>query len=168
MTSDFTLVVRNGDQVLLEQLLNAGGNINLQDSNGKTLLHVAIQEGRWEIVDLLLKKRADPKLTNEGEVSCLHFAAAQGDKNGFVKILSLGLDINAVNKNGKTPLHVASEKGHLDVIKVLLMNGASTTIKDGFGRNPAECGRTTAYNLITNHKPGTKYVLVADMPDEEK
>lgn len=78
-----------------------------------------------------------------------------------------GLPVNAVNANGKTPLHIASEKGHLDAIKVLLMSGASTTMVDGFGRTPAECGRVSAYKLISAHKPGMKYQLVADMPDED-
>jgi hypothetical protein len=64
-------------------------------------------------------------------------------------------------------LHIASEKGHLDAIKVLLMAGASTTTLDGFGRTPAECGRVSAYKLISNHTPGMKYQLVADMQDED-
>lgn len=49
--------IRNKDVALAEQLLNAGGNVNLQADYGKTLLHTAIQEGQWEIVDNLLKRR---------------------------------------------------------------------------------------------------------------
>lgn len=41
----------------MEQLLNAGGDINLKADFGKTPLHVAIQEDQWNIVDILLRKK---------------------------------------------------------------------------------------------------------------
>jgi hypothetical protein len=40
------------------------------------------------------------------------------------------------------------------------MANASTTILDGWGRTPQECGKTTAFKLISAHKPGTKYEFV--------
>lgn len=52
--------IRNKDAALTEQLLNAGGNVNLQADYGKTLLHTAIQEGQWLIVDNLLKRKCVP------------------------------------------------------------------------------------------------------------
>ena len=41
---------------------------------------------------------------------------------GFVAAVSVALavNVNQANKNGITPLYVACEKGHLDVVQVLL------------------------------------------------
>jgi len=49
--------IRQRNVALLEQLLLAGGNINLKADFGKTPIHIAIQENYWDIVDLLLKKK---------------------------------------------------------------------------------------------------------------
>jgi len=40
------------------------------------------------------------------------------------------------------------------------MAGASKTIKDGWGRTPQECGKTTSFKLISAHEPGQKYEFV--------
>lgn len=45
---------------------------------------------RFFFVKFSRTSRADPKITNEGQVTCLHFAAAQGDKDGIQKVLNLG------------------------------------------------------------------------------
>jgi len=114
----------------------------------------------------IIEKKADPTLTNDTGVTSLHFAAATAPKEGFEKILALKIPIDSINKNGKTPLHVAAEKGNMDAIKLLLMGGASTTILDGWGRTPQEAGKQTAFNLISSHRPGQKYEFV-DMSDDK-
>jgi len=49
--------IRQHNIQLLEQLLNAGGDVNLRADFGKTPVHVAIQEDQWNIFDFLLKKK---------------------------------------------------------------------------------------------------------------
>ena len=36
-------------------------------------------------------------------------------------------------QDGQTPLHWASDKGHLDVVKALVASGADVTAKDNVG-----------------------------------
>jgi len=143
-------------------------NVNLPSDGGKTPLHFAILEKQPELLELLLKRGADAKLKSMTGAGCLHFAVVEGDRamvERFVHICSGG--INDQNNNGKTPLHVAAEKGNIDAIKVLLNNNANTTIKDGWGRLASECGKITAYKMITEHKPGMKYEFVTVDDDEE-
>ncbi|KAI1157291.1 ankyrin repeat-containing domain protein [Nemania serpens] len=45
-------------------------------------------------------------------------------------------DIMIANKDGWTPLHVASDHGHSDVVKLLLGNDHYALIKDNLGRPP--------------------------------
>ena len=42
----------------------------------------------------------------------------------------------AANKDGRTPLHWASENGHLEVAKLLLANNANVDAADKDGRTP--------------------------------
>jgi ankyrin repeat protein len=158
--------IRQRNLPLLEQLVNAGGDINLQADFGKTPIHVAILEDQWNIFDYLVKKKADVTAVTDVGVTALHFAASLttgsiGAKEGIEKLINLkSIPVDTVNKNGKTPLHVASEKGNIDAIKLLLMAGASTSIHDGWNRTPAECGKSNAFKIISQHQPGQKYEFV--------
>ena len=42
--------------------------------------------------------------------------------------------MNAVNTDNETSLHLAAQKGHVDVAKVLVENGADVNAIDGFGQ----------------------------------
>ena len=53
--------VDTGYQEGVEILLNAGANVNLQDSNGYTALHAAAQNRHFKIVELLLASTLVPK-----------------------------------------------------------------------------------------------------------
>eukprot|EP01125_Pyxidicula_operculata_P008808 TRINITY_DN2922_c0_g1_i1.p1 TRINITY_DN2922_c0_g1~~TRINITY_DN2922_c0_g1_i1.p1 ORF type:complete len:292 (-),score=80.30 TRINITY_DN2922_c0_g1_i1:144-1019(-) len=154
--------VRKHNVQLLDLLLNSKGNINLQADFGKTPLHMSIQEWSKDknCLETLLKRGADHKLKTQSGVTCLHFAAAEGDKDLVQRFINMGLNVNDQNANGKSPLHIATEKNHLDAIKILLMANASTTLKDAWGRVAYECGQVTAYRLIKEHKPGMKYEFV--------
>jgi len=164
--------VRQHNQQMCEILLSAGANINLQTDFGKTPLHTAIQEEQEGIIDFLISKKADVKAQNDAQVGVLHFGAATKDHKILEKLLKIKeLNINERNGNGKTPLHIAAERNSLDHIKLLLSHssGADPKIKDGWGRLPEECGKSTAYHLIHDHKPGQKYEIIdANAPDAKK
>jgi len=149
---------------LVDLLIEKKANINLPGEGGKTALIYAILESHFDMIDLLLKKGADMKAKTLSGANALHFVVMNGDRALVEKFLPCG--INEKNNNGKTPLHIAAEKGNIDAIKVLLNSNATTTIKDILGRVPSECGKITAYNLISEHKPGQKYEYVTIDPND--
>jgi len=146
--------------------LEHGAQINLKLVDGKTPLHLAIQQSLVDLITFLLAKGADPKVKTQQNVSCLHFAASEGDKPTIEKFLGYGNNVNEQNTNGKTPLHVAAEKNHIDALKVLLNAGANKNLKDAWGRLAEECGKVTAYRMLNSHKPGQKYEFVVIGDDE--
>jgi len=160
--------VRKHNVPLVELLIEKKGNVNLPAEGGKTPIMFAILEKHFDMAELLLKKGADPKIKSLSGANALHFVVMDGDRAQVEKFLSCG--INEKNANGKTPLHIAAEKGNIDAIKVLLNANAVTNIKDALGRLPSECGKITAYNMISGHKPGQKYeyITVDDDDEEEK
>lgn len=62
------IYVNKGDTDKVKQLINAGININAQDSNGDTLLHIYTQGLDAEMVRLLLENGADINIKNKDGV----------------------------------------------------------------------------------------------------
>ena len=95
-------------------------------------------------------------LFGKDERSALHVAAKfEDDLEVFNKLFAFGLNPNAVNTFGETPLHLAAEfNRNPSVIECLIMNGADPNCR---------CGRGFAGNLETPlHKVvrGTKELAV--------
>ena len=60
----------------------------------------------------------------------LHRAAQDGEVAEVQRLLSLGYQPNEFDELGKTPLHYAAERGHLEVIKLLVASGADVNAND--------------------------------------
>ena len=58
--------------------------------------------------------------SSEGGLIPLHVAAMSGDVASVQLLLAAGAPINAQSASGSTPLHLATEKGHLGVLCELL------------------------------------------------
>jgi outer membrane protein assembly factor BamB len=76
---------------------------------------------------LLAPAAPDPKLSEE-----LFQAARVGDAKAVTALLAKGADVNAKTPYGATALSFASDKGHTEVVRVLLQNKADVNTKDTF------------------------------------
>jgi hypothetical protein len=88
--------------------------------------------------DLVLALLLDPDERDGKENTVLH-ATAQGCCLDVVKLL-LGYkrkpNINARNKDNKTPLHYAAECSNMEIARLLLEYGADPHAKDKYGATP--------------------------------
>ena len=77
-------------------------------------------------------------------------------------LLQLKADPNTKDKNGYTPLHLASRVGRVDTARLLLQFKADTTTKDRYGYLPlhwaSRCGKVDIARLLLQFKvdPNTK------------
>ena len=116
-------------------LLERGGDVNARSKNGCTPLHLAVFHGRLEVTRFLLEHGANAKLEIEGGETVLDIASrskydSEEHRVGMVRLLlEHGGDINARNKNACTPLHSAVLYGRLEVVRVLLDNGANAMLE---------------------------------------
>jgi len=104
-------------------------SMDKKDSTGLTPLHWAAKGGQDLIVRTLLIQGTNPSAPGEYQRTPLHYAVYNGDSSNYVMsahyLLQAGADINAEEIDGnvrKSPLHVAIIRGHVNIVKFLVMN----------------------------------------------
>ncbi|MFT7811579.1 serine/threonine-protein phosphatase 6 regulatory ankyrin repeat subunit B-like isoform X1 [Arapaima gigas] len=117
---------------------------------GETPLHLAAElkkemdhrEGeRIDIIMTLMEYDVDvTAVTKEAGETPLHYCARAGNSDTLQAILSnvkssrLPLVVNKHAKNGRSPLLLAAESGHVEVVKILLQNHARVDVFDEQGK----------------------------------
>ena len=123
----------------LKYLAYLGADVNTR-LYGKSVLSKAIEKGAGaQVVEFLREKGANewviPK--EEGLELSQGFWNDKGDLKSLEEIKELlkkGADVNASNKYGDTALMIASEKGHMDVVKCLAECGVDVNASNKYGR----------------------------------
>eukprot|EP00026_Physarum_polycephalum_P022476 Phypoly_transcript_26592.p1 GENE.Phypoly_transcript_26592~~Phypoly_transcript_26592.p1 ORF type:complete len:117 (+),score=8.50 Phypoly_transcript_26592:1-351(+) len=57
----------------------------------------------------------------------------------YVEAVAKRANVNAIDKDGKTPLHLAAKSKHPDVVSILVNLGADLNAKDNDGNRPVDC-----------------------------
>lgn len=68
-----------------------------------------------------------------GSTMQLLFMACNGDLQGVDDLLSEGIDVNSIDLDGRTALHIAACEGHIEVVKLLLSWKANIDARDRWG-----------------------------------
>ena len=105
----------NGDTDSVRLLLEAGADPNLTDDSGISPLHMAALCAS-DCIKLLLAAGADPNVTCEDRFTPLHWASYAPYQKGTSMslpdvchlLIAYGADISIKNKNGRTPLDIAT------------------------------------------------------------
>ncbi|KAM9320854.1 receptor-interacting serine/threonine-protein kinase 4 [Gastrophryne carolinensis] len=147
---------QNGDESITRLLLDKNASLHEVDGKGRTPLHIACQHGQESIVRLFLRRGADVCAKGQGNWLCLHYAAWQGHLN-IVKLLAkqYKANLNAQTSDGRTPLHLAAQRGHYRVARILVELGCNVNIPNAQLKTPlhiaAETGHTSTARLLIHH-----------------
>ena len=98
------------------------------------------------VIALVCLSITDPfsdKISTLFPETSIHEAVEQDDYLLIHKILNRGGDVNARDKDGKTPLHVAAEKDKINIVYNLIGKGADVMVKDNMGKIPLDLAKNT-------------------------
>lgn len=137
------LAIARNQPIVLEQLLKAGHDPNLQNSAGYAPLPTAARLGRTDLVALLLRYRADPNIggTPGHDVAGALNQAARGLQVDAARtLIDHGANVNRGNAIGITPLYVCavSDQEHGTFTRLLLDRGAELRQRAQDGYDPLD------------------------------
>jgi ankyrin repeat protein len=122
-------------EVMLQHVSALNGNIDVLDHGGFTPLHRAIQMAQVDAARKLLAYGADPRrLTEDGSTTLGLAAGVADDDDAIGMLIEAGVEVNEMDRLGRTALHVAAAYGSLAALKQLLAHGADPNAV-GFGRS---------------------------------
>eukprot|EP00435_Cladocopium_sp_Y103_P070859 s202_g36.t1 len=145
---DIVWAAKRGNVGAMRHLLRTKPSSAQQaEMDGETPLHCAADNGRTEVVELLVAAKAPLDAKNEKGWTPLHRAARDGHAEVVQLLLKSKAQVDVKKKEGRTPLHLAAANGHTEVVK-LLVEVASLAVQDDDGDTPlhdaAELGKTKA------------------------
>jgi cytohesin len=153
----------SGNKSVAELLIAHGANVSARTNDGETPLFLAARNQYKDLVELLLAHGADINARAGGDNTALseaklvtggmaEFLQQHGGHDFFAEIFDASThgDLAAVKELLKedshsafltdnernTPLHYAAGGGHLEVVKLLLADGADVAAKDYGGAMP--------------------------------
>ncbi|KAH9495267.1 hypothetical protein Btru_016239 [Bulinus truncatus] len=120
------LAAKSGQKLTLTLLLKSGANTNYRDELGDTPLMVSAEQGHLDIVRILKDNKADINAINNGGDTALIRSVHSRSCAELTRLLVSKINVNLKNQEGGTALIKAIQIGDIDIIKVLVMNGAVT------------------------------------------
>ncbi len=126
-------IMRDSPYEYIKYLVDSGADVNARNSNGDSVLYLAVTKNRRDAGDLLLSKDADIFATNTQNYSPLRAALTEGGELQDWIITSKTL--NARDGSGNTPLHYAAEWKLDDAITGLAQKGANVNAVNANGES---------------------------------
>ena len=112
----------NGNLECIMYLAEMGANLQDKDSWGATALHYAAKNNNLDAIKFLVGKKVDYMAKDSRGWSAMHYAASGGSTEVIKYLLAKGLNINELNKTGRTPLFFA--RNNRDLRKFMISKGA--------------------------------------------
>ena len=137
-SADLFRACKRGDLALAQAAIAAGADVNMADHEGYFPLHLAAKFSRFEIVQTLIEAGAGVNTIDSGGWIALHFALCKEHfEQRIIDLLILKQSsINAVDQWMYSPLHVAMDSGHPEVVGKLIDAGADLNARTSDGLTP--------------------------------
>ncbi|KAJ9587973.1 hypothetical protein L9F63_018602 [Diploptera punctata] len=145
-----------GDITVMEVLIDSGTNVDAIDDSHRTPLMIAALRDNTAAVDYLIMNHASVEIKDKYGFNALHRAAYGGFADTVRVLIKNGYaEINVPNDLQEFPLHLAVDRNHTDVVRILLDNGVPVDPLDGMSRTPlhraAEIGNIDIVKLLVEN-----------------
>lgn len=99
---------------------------------------------------------------NELELEDIHGFAREGELENLLKCLESGVSVNIKDSEGRTPLHWAVDRGHSNVVELLVSRNADINVKDVDGQTPLH------YAVVCDREAIAEYLVKNNANISEK
>ena len=130
-------VCARGKYAMLGVIIPHLYDLNVQDANGATALHLAVSGKHTECVRLLILSEIDSNIIDNFGRTALHHAVFDGLTEISELIAEGDTDLSIRDEDGDTALHAAVISGNFEITKSLLGFGADHSIRNDNGDQPA-------------------------------
>lgn len=142
----------NGNLETVKEALNNGFNVNTVDANKRTPLMLAAYNGHYELVKLLIENEADVNLTDAVNRTALMFASTGSFVPTVSILLQSGAKPNMIDSEEKwTAAMMAASEGQLEVLKVLVSNGADLKMVDVDGESSLDFAKSKGHKAVADY-----------------
>lgn len=124
--------------------------VNDYANDGFFPLALAAFFGHKEVVAYLLDHNADihQAATNAQRVNALHAASANRHLEIARLLIERGIDVNAEQEGGFTPLQAAAQNGQLEMVELLLQHGANVGVQNKNGQTALDLARAGNHEAV--------------------
>lgn len=158
--------VGRNDIKMLKTLLTFYKNINAPVDEDLTLLHIAVLNFRFKVIEFLLSRNAIIDVKDSNKQTPLHYAVHHQIVEMASFLLKKGARADLIDGNGETPFHMAIKpigiKSNVDkLIETFIQNGIPVDIKNKEGKTVYESAdiKTKKFidKLITKYRKNNVY-----------
>lgn len=126
---------RQGNTEMLQEFIQAGYNLNIQDEKGYTALILAAYHGHPEAVNQLLKAGANACVQDKTGNTALMGAIFKGELRIARTLMKAGCSPDQTNGSGQTASMYAALFQRKEILDALVKQGANTELKDKRGNS---------------------------------
>jgi len=134
-TDLFDILCYNSDIINIQKIIDYDIDLNIKDSEGNTLLHVACKYYS-EAVEPLINKGVSIDIKNIMNKTPLYYACRYGEYDTIKNLVEYGANIDIIINKDDTPLHAACIYGGMKIVTYLIEQGAKLNIKNKRGYTP--------------------------------
>ncbi|MBC8245052.1 MAG: ankyrin repeat domain-containing protein [Verrucomicrobia bacterium] len=134
-------------------LRKAGGDINPTSEEAVPPVKAVVARGNMELLDFFMSLHVHIFVEDSDKRTMLHHAALNPNENSLAVtefLVGRGLDVNAQDSDGNTPLHLALSPFQQDVAKYLISSGADPEIKNWKGISPHTMVQQDIVNFLSH------------------
>lgn len=127
---------------IIQKLIDHGVDIDKENSNQETCINIALENKAYETVKILIENSKNLSHINKEKLTYFHIIAYKDNIELFEKLLdkammyniNVKLILDSQSNKGNTALHIASKKGNIKIVELLLKNNVELDLQNVKGK----------------------------------